>query len=162
MKTRKGFVTNSSSSSFILAYNKESFDKDIKSQLQSHYDDEQVKEYMSALKRFIQKEDSLSIENLEEYLSKSLYYKCKYEIENDLEYNKGMNYFEIMDFLKTDEGEKMVQSLMKKEIKKTLLDCKEYDTIKKITIHDDYEPYSSMEYTVVPSLNECKLKISHH
>ena len=68
MKTRIGFVTNSSSSSFILAYNSKNVVSEIWEQLESKYDEIQAGEYLGYLMEYLNKADN-EAENIDDFLS---------------------------------------------------------------------------------------------
>lgn len=164
MKIRNGFVTNSSSSSFVLAYNDNEYKTSIENQIKEKYNNEKGLEYISCLFDLLDNSNNITnLNELENDLYKELFWDCKYELEKELEeQNNGMDYIEIHKFLKTSNGKKMIDKKVLKKIEQIFKSCENYNTIKKIRIMDDYEPYSSLEHRIVSSLNECKIRISHH
>lgn len=162
MKYRKGFITNSSSSSFILAYNEDSIEKSIWSQLKKNYEYEKAGEYFGYLMHYIEKENNIKNDkNFLEDLKKSLFYICKFEIEEEME-KEGFSCDKIFDYMSSEKGKIKVIERVQEKVNVILENCKGYDTIKKLTISNDYEPLTSLEYYIVKELEECKAKISHH
>lgn len=162
MKFRKGFVTNSSSSSFILAYNEDMLEKNIWNQLKENYDYEKAGEYFGYLMHYIDKEENMKDnKNFLENIKKLYFYPCKWEVEEELE-KSGLDIDKIYDYMHSNEGELKVKERVQQKVDKLFASFENCDTIKKIKISDDYEPLSSLEYYVVKNLKECKAKISHH
>ena len=162
MKIRKGFVTNSSSSSFILAYNKNELEENIRKQLNRKYNKEDANEYFEYLMRFINKVDNEK-QNKEFFnqIEKSLYWVYRYALQDELEH-KGMDYLEIRNFIKSDKGKNEIEKRIKKRMEEIKTQVKSFNTIKKIRITDDYEPLSSLEKEVVENLQECIQKFDEH
>ena len=162
MKIRKGFVTNSSSSSFILAYNKNELEESIRKQLNRKYNKEDANEYFEYLMRFINKVDNEK-QNKEFFnqIEKSLYWIYRYALQDELEH-KGMDYLEIRNFIKSDKGKNEIEKRIKKRMEEIKTQVKSFNTIKKIRITDDYEPLSSLEKEVVENLQECIQKFDGH
>ena len=162
MKIRKGFVTNSSSSSFILAYNKNELEENIRKQLNRKYNKEDANEYFEYLMRFINKVDNeKQNKELFNQIEKSLYWIYRYALQDELEH-KGMDYLEIRNFIKSDKGKNEIEKRIKKRMEEIKTQVKSFNTIKKIRITDDYEPLSSLEKEVVENLQECIQKFDGH
>ena len=162
MKVRRSFVTNSSSSSFILAYNKNELEENIRKQLNRKYNKEDANEYFEYLMRFINKVDNEK-QNKEFFnqIEKSLYWVYRYALQDELEH-KGMDYLEIRNFIKSDKGKNEIEKRIKKRMEEIKTQVKSFNTIKKIRITDDYEPLSSLEKEVVENLQECIQKFDEH
>ena len=162
MKIRKGFVTNSSSSSFILAYNGNELEGNIREQLNKKYNKEDANEYFEYLMRFINKVDNeKQNKELFNQIEKSLYWVYRYSLQDELEH-KGMDYLEVRNFIKSDKGKNEIEKRIKKRLEEIKHQVKPFDTIKKIRISDDYEPLSSLEKEVVENLQECVQKFNWH
>ena len=162
MKIRKGFVTNSSSSSFILAYNGNELEGNIREQLNKKYNKEDANEYFEYLMRFINKVDNeKQNKELFNQIEKSLHWVYRYSLQDELEH-KGMDYLEVRNFIKSDKGKNEIEKRIKKRLEEIKHQVKPFDTIKKIRISDDYEPLSSLEKEVVENLQECVQKFNWH
>ena len=162
MKIRKGFVTNSSSSSFILSYNKNELEENIRKQLNKKYNKEDANEYFEYLMKFINKVDNeKQNKELFNQIEKSLYWVYRYALQDELEH-KGMDYLEVRNFIKSDKGKNEIEKRIKKRMEEIKTQVKPFDTIKKIRISDDYEPLSSLEKEVVENLQECVQKFNWH
>ena len=157
MKTRIGFVTNSSSSSFILAYNSKNVVSEIWEQLENKYGEIQAGEYLGYLMEYLNKTDN-EAKNIDDFLSEqanNFKWEEKYQYIKELE-RKGYNYKRARTMSESEEGQAEIQNRIQKRIKELCDNIKDFDTVKKINIPDDYEPLSSLEQTVVRNLKECK------
>ncbi len=157
MKTRLGFVTNSSSSSFILAYNEDTVVGEIWKQLVGDYGEIQAGEYLGYLMEFLNNANN-EFGNLEEFFSnfaENVSWEEGYEYREELERN-GMNYKKAREIVDSEEGKEEIKKRVQKRVDKLRKDVYGFDTVKKINISDDYEPLASLEYRVVRDLKECK------
>ena len=161
MKIRKGFVTNSSSSSFIIAYNNDNYKTSIEKQIKKICKMDTTEEYIKTLFDILDK--AQNIDDLNDFassLSEEMYYIYKWELEEELE--DSMGYIESREYLRTPEGEKLFNERLTKKINAIIESCKGFDTIKEIHISDDYDPYATLEQSIVENLKECVIRISHH
>lgn len=157
MKFRNGFVTNSSSSSFILAYNQENIVIELWNQLQASYGEIQAGEYLGYIMEYLNQADNQA-DCLNEFLSRfseDIKWEENFNYREELE-EKGMHYTEVRDKADSEEGKKEIQERIKRRTNKLEKSITGFNTVKKINISDDYEPLSSLEYKVVRNLKECK------
>jgi hypothetical protein len=120
VKIRNDFITNSSSSSFILAFKDED---SIYSTLKEQFPDN-IEEswsagdtgYFQQLLNEIEDADRLTEDDLAEIFK--TYEKCsiKWETEEELESHKNMSYGEVCTYLKTEDGKKLLENAYKEKL----------------------------------------------
>lgn len=153
MKVRNDYVTNSSSSSFILAFESEdSIAKELASNDTKGKFEEIYSDVMSA--------EKYDRENIIEKYRKAVYYPARYAMKEYLEYEKCMSFREILEFQDTDEFERMLQQ----EIQRRVDELKEKIQDKSVIVMVKYSDHGSweLEHDIAPGLDCCMAQISHH
>lgn len=153
MKIRKGFVTNSSSSSFILGFkSKES----IKEELQKENLEE---EYFEEILRDVTEAAKLDREDVLEGYSEEIYYQTLWEIEDSLY----VPYSKKLEIRKTEEfQEKLNKAIVNRaaELEQSMEGLSVFVEIK-YSDNDGFS-YSNLEHHIAPNMNCCLAVISHH
>lgn len=152
MKVRKGFVTNSSSSSFILGFTSE---ENIKKELEA----EDLKEYFDEVLEDVTRGIKLTKNEVLEEYSEEIYYDTLWELENrlDVPYDKK---FEIRE---TKEFQDKLNRAITDRVSELEEDMKGYSVFVEIDYSDnDGFMYSNLEHHIAPNMNCCLAVISHH
>ena len=154
MKIRKGFVTNSSSSSFIIGFTSE---ENIKKELEA----EDLKEYFDEVLKDVTGVGAIKLtkdEVLEGY-AEEIYYDTLWELEDrlDVPYDKK---FEIRE---TKEFQEKLNKAITDRVSELEEDMKGYSVFVEIEYSDnDGLMYSTLEHHIAPNMNCCLAAISHH
>lgn len=152
MKIRKGFVTNSSSSSFILGFTSE---ENIKKELEA----ENLKEYFDEVLRDVTRGIRLTKNEILEEYSEEIYYDTLWKLENRLDVPYGKR-FEIR---KTKEFQNKLNKAITDRVSELEEDMQGYSVFVEINYSDeDGLRYSTLEHHVAPNMNCCLAAISHH
>ncbi len=152
MKIRKGFVTNSSSSSFILGFKSE---ESIKEELEA----ENLKEYFEEILKDVTKATRLDKEDVLQGYSEEIYYQTLWDVEDNLD----VPYDEKFEMRETEEFQEELNKAIAdrtSELEQAMEGC---SVFVEISYSDNGGfRYSELEHYVVPNMKCCLAAISHH
>lgn len=156
MKIRTDFVTNSSSSSFILAFS--SKDKVIYSLMEDYtggHLETLVMDILSDNAKTKTKQEAL------DYYRENIYYNTKWAIEEKLKKEKCMSYFEFSDWSQSHKEE--IEKIVKNEIDEKVKELEEKIGNNKYIVMVNYgDGDKDLENEIAPYLSSCKASISFH
>lgn len=152
-KIRNGFVTNSSSSSFILGFkDKDSIAKTLA--------DDNTCGYFETIYHDCLESEKMDIETMLNNCREDIYWDAFYDLEYKLE--KKMNWDEIFEFTKTDEFKKFVEEETDKRINELRKDAEGKSIFVEVEYEDHTVEGSELEHDIVPYLKCCLTRFSHH
>lgn len=165
MKIRSDYVTNSSSSSFILSFkDEESVYNTLKEQFPKYIENgwsAGENWYLCQLLNEIEEADRLTENNIKEIVDDESW-DVRWDIEDELE-RKGMSYSEVRDFLKTTEGEKMIADACKEKFEKIMNKIGNNKVIVQVEHGDGGEGEDGvLEHEILPNLDCTAVRFSHH
>lgn len=152
-KVRNGFVTNSSSSSFILGF------KDEDSIAKTLADDNTCG-YFETIYRDCLESEKMDIETMLNNCRESIYWEVFYNLEDKLA--ERMNWDEIFEFTKTDEFKKLVEEETDKRINELRKDAEGKSIFVEVEYEDHSLSGSELEHDIVPYLDCCLEVFSNH
>lgn len=153
MKIRKGFVTNSSSSSFILGFTSE---ENIKEELRKEILEE---EYFEEILRDVTEATRLDKEDILQGYSEEIYYQTRWDVENSLH----VPYSKKFEMRETQEFQKKLDKAIADRTSELEQAMEGYSVFVEISYSDnDGFRYSNLEHYVVPNMKCCLAAISHH
>ena len=152
-KIRNGFVTNSSSSSFILGF------KDEDSIAKTLADDNTCG-YFETIYQDCLEAEKMDIETMLNNCRESIYWDAFYDLEYELE--NRMNWDEIFEFTKTDEFKKLVEEETDKRINELRKDAEGKSIFVEVEYEDHSLSGSELEHDIVPYLDCCLEVFSNH
>ena len=152
MKIRKGFVTNSSSSSFILGFKSE---ESVKEELEA----ENLKEYFEEILRDVMKATRLDKEDVLGGYTEEIYYQTRWDVENSLH----VPYGKKLEMRKTEEFQEKLNKAIADRASELEQTMEGLSVFVEISYSDnDGLRYSELEHYVVPKMKCCLAAISHH
>ncbi len=151
MKIRTDYVTNSSSSSFILGFNNSGDIADtIKNELPSYWREDVIQEVISDVENGItSKEDAIKFyqDNIDTYFIKF----------------HGKDWFDLSrEELKSQEYKDFIQQVRDSRSKEFSESLNEYEVISIVEYEDDTSLGSELEHDIMPCLDCTIQRISHH
>lgn len=167
MKIRSDFITNSSSSSFILSFRDEnSIEETLRSQFPSDIEVGFSGEDISYLDQVIEecKDESnrYTREEIEDELWDESDYPIWYLLVKDKQ-SEGMSYSEARDYMNSEDGHQLLQSEVRKKVESILSEIGDDTIIVSISHGDGGDGEDGvLEHQILPYLQCTRAYFSHH
>lgn len=166
MKIRADYVTNSSSSSFILSFKDEnSIYKTLKNQFPKDIETGWSygnNGYLGQLLSEIEDADRLTEEDIKKIVEDESW-SIQWKLEKKLENEKNMSYSELRDFFETSEGSRLIDDACIDEFNRIMEKIGNDKVIVEVEHGDGGEGEDGiLEHEILPSLDCTKIRFSHH
>lgn len=153
MKYRSDFVTNSSSSSFVLGFRTE---EDIVSTLSEDNCGTHLNQIINDCKKAVK----LTLDDLLKKASEEMYYNVKWQIQKKTE--QKMSWKEIRRWRETSEFEDLINEEINKRLSEIKEKAKEKNYQVFVVVNYSDHGQAELEQVIVPSLKCCIQVFDHH
>ena len=157
MKIRSDFVTNSSSSSFILGFKSE---KDIEKTLRQ----DKCYEYFERIYDDCVEADKMDMNQMLAIAREEIEWNVKFDVKYYSDKARSMSWEEVNKWTKTEEFEEMVEEEIQRRLNEMKIKSEEQgdQVFVDIRYEDRTLSDSELEHEIVPNLKCCIRRFSHH
>ena len=159
MKIRNDFVTNSSSSSFILGFTSS---ENINEELSRGFPANNSEQFETVLK---------DVENAEQFdkdeaikrIREEMKYHARSSVEEVYRRRTGCSYIDAIDYVETEEGKKEVEDYLEKIVSDVVSNMNGKSIFVELSYSDnDGSYYSELEHEIMPDIESTMISMSHH
>lgn len=156
MKIRTDYVTNSSSSSFILGFTNED---NIYDELIAGFP-KWAENYFSTVSRDVQSEKRLNRDEVIVKAREELRWNAEWDVQNRYQRKHRCSYIEAWDYTKTENGKSEVES----EIERCINNIIEDMSGKSVFVEVEYDDHCNgeLEHEIMPKVESTIVRFSHH
>lgn len=159
MKVRGDFVTNSSSSSFILGFTSAD---NVENELENGFPEWATK-YFGTVVNDVCHTEQFDKEEVIKRIRDEMQYSAKWRVEEHYRRRTGCSYFEAMDYAETDKGQKEVESYIEEIVNDAISKMDGKSIFVEVSYSDNDGGYfSELEHEIMPSVESTIIRFNHH
>lgn len=156
MKIRSDYVTNSSSSSFILGFTSE---ENIYDELISGFP-KWAENYLGTVCKDVQSEKRLNKDDVIAQAREELRWDAEWDVQNEYQRKHRCSYREAWDYTETDDGKSEVKAKIERYVDNIIKDMDG----KSVFVEVEYDDHcnSELEHEIMPQVKSTVVRFSHH
>ena len=159
MKVRSDFVTNSSSSSFILGF---ASADNVENELKNGFPEWATK-YFGTVVNDVCQTEQFDKEEAIKRIRDEMQYSARWKVEEYYRRRTGCSYSEAMDYVETEKGQKEVENYLEEIVNNAISKMADKSVFVEVSYSDNDGGYfSELEHEIMPSVESTIIRFSHH